>query len=71
MILISTISDNFVLRLYLRIRLDKIFCLVFCSGYHTLVLIDLLLKVSEHFRGCDNLDNSVIAADDDKWGQLD
>ena len=44
----------------------------FCFSYLTLVLYYLLLKVSEYFRGGDNLDNAVIAvAADDNWGQRD
>ena len=33
--------------------------------------VAIKMKVSEYFRGAEDLDKAVIAAADDDWGQLD
>ena len=57
-IIISSISDEFVLRVFLSFRFEKIFCLVFCSGYlPTLVLINLLLMTGDCWIETSNMFN--------------
>ena len=62
MILISTISDYFVLRVLLTIKLDKTFCLVSVPGP---VRPADALKAFQRRRQGAYLDNPVIVADDD------